>query len=334
MELLIFSDSSQAQTYINSFNRNKFFSVPEYYPLNEFKKRVNLAEVKAIPALVYLDRSCLTEEEIDKLIKYLARKQGVYWGLIDPKNQSVDIGALFQQGGADYAGPSVMKDGISLNRLKGVQKYLREYRKVIVDNLPKKDQAEIPGGLMPVKQGWREIISGKEYTFFLIYIELDDKSDMEKKYGARNLSVALKSFRQYVESSLKPYGGRIWIWSRFGGIVLYPFSPDNTDFIYSVFRMKLFKELYDVEDSLFPNILSMRMVLYLGNLVYVKENTGQIVSDTLNSLFHLGQKYAEKGNSYITEEVFQFIPVQLKDFFVPADDFDGRRIMRMKAPGH
>lgn len=116
--------------------------------------------------------------------------------------------------------------------------------------------------------------------------------------------------------------------------MLYPFSPDSTDFIYSVFRMRLFKKLYDVEDSLFPNFLSMRMVLYVGNLVYVKENTGRVVSDTLNSLFHIGQKYAEKGNSYITEEVFQFIPVPLKTFFVPAGDFDGRRIMRMKAPGH
>ncbi|MBA7474410.1 MAG: hypothetical protein GH155_05505 [Spirochaeta sp.] len=98
--------------------------------------------------------------------------------------------------------------------------------------------------------------------------------------------------------------------------------------------MRLFKEIYDVEGSIFPNFISMRIVLHAGNLVYVKENTGQVISDTLNSLFHLGQKYAAEGNLYITEEVFQYLPVRLKDYFVPADDFDGRKIMRMKIPGY
>ena len=334
MDLLIFSDNSRAHDYFSTFRRNKFFSGPVYYSLNELKKRVNLAEIKNIPTLIYLDRSTLSEEETGSLFRFLTRKCGIYWGLIDPQNQTRDIGALFQQGGADYAGSSVIQDGISLKRLKGVQKYLQEYRKVIIDNPPDKGQAGILNNLIPVKQGWREIVPGKEYTFFLMYIEMDGKSEMEKKYGPSNLAVALNSFRDYVESSLQPYSGRLWIWSRFGGIVLFPFSPDNNGFIYSAFRMRLFKELYDVEGSLFPNFISLRIVLHAGNLVYVKENTGQVISDTLNSLFHLGQKYAEKGNLYVTEEVFQYLPVGLKDYFVPAADFDGRRIIRMKAPGH
>ncbi|MBA7514572.1 hypothetical protein ES705_06604 [subsurface metagenome] len=334
MELLIFSDNSRACDYFSPFRRNKFFSDPAYYSLNELKKRVNLAEIKNIPTLIYLDRSGLSEEETGSLSRFLSRKRGVYWGLIDPQNQTRDIGALFRQGGVDYAGSSVIQDEISLKRIKGVQKYLKEYRNVIIDNPPDKEQAAIQNDLIPVKQGWREIVPGKEYAFFLMYIELDGRSEMEKKYGASNLAVALNSFRDYVESSLRPYGGRLWIWSRFGGIVLFPFSPYSNDFIYSVYRMRLFKELYDVEASLFPTFISMRIVLHAGNLVYVKENTGQVISDTLNSLFHLGQKYAEKGNLYVTEEVFQYLPVRLKDYFVPAADFDGRRIIRMKVPGY
>jgi len=334
VDLLIFSDSSRAHDYFISFRRNKFFSGPVYYSLNELKKRVNLAEIKNIPTLIYLDRSGLSEEETGSLLRFLSRKRGIYWGLIDQQNQTRDIGALFQQGGADYAGSSVIQDGISLKRLKGVQQYLQEYRKIIIDNPPNQEQAAIQNNLIPVEQGWREIVPGKEYTFFLMYIELDGRSEMEKKYGASNLAVALNSFRDYIESSLHPYGGRLWIWSRFGGIVLFPFSPGTNDFIYSAFRMRLFKELYDVEGSLFPNFLSMRIVLHAGNLVYVKENTGRVISDTLNSLFHLGQKYAEKGNFYVTEEVFQYIPVQIKDYFVPADDFESRRMIRMKVPGY
>ncbi|HEB11040.1 MAG TPA: hypothetical protein ENI06_07480 [Spirochaetales bacterium] len=332
MDLLIFSDNSQAHDYFCSFRRNKFFTAPAYYSLNELKKRVNLAEIKNIPTLIYLDQSGLSEEETGVLFRFLDRKRGIYWGLIDPQNQTRDIGALFRQGGVDYAGSSVIQDGISLKRLKGIQKYLQEYRKVIIDSPADKEQAAIQNGLIPVKQGWREIVPGKEYTFFLMYIELDGRSEMEKKYGSSNLAVALNSFRGYVESALKPYGGRLWIWSRFGGIVLFPFSPDSNDFIYSAFRMRLFKELYDVEGSLFPNFISMRIVLHAGNLVYVKKNTGQVISDTLNSLFHLGQKYAEKGNFYVTEEVFQYLPLRIKDYFVPAADFDGRRIIRMKVP--
>jgi len=290
VELLIFSDNSRAHHYFSPLRRNKCFSSPVYYSLNELKQRVSLAEIKNIPTLIYLDRSTLSEEETTSLLRFLGRKRSIYWGLIDPQNQTRDVGALFQQGGIDYAGSSVIQDGISLKRLKGVQRYLQEYRKVIIDNPPNKEQAAIQNGLIPVKQGWREIVPGKENSFFLMYVELDGRSEMEKKYGASNLAVALNSFRDYVESSLQPYGGRLWIWSRFGGIVLFPFSPDSNDFIYSVFRMRLFKELYDVEGSLFPNFLSLRIVLHAGKLVYVKENTGQIISDTLNSLFHLVQK--------------------------------------------
>ncbi len=304
MDLLIFSDNSRANDYFSPFRRNKFFSGPVYYSLNELRKRVNLVEIKNISTLIYLDRSTLSEEETTSLFRFLGRKRSIYWGLIDPQNQTRDIGALFRQGGVDYAGSSVIQDGISLKRLKGVQEYLQEYRKEIIDNPPDKEQTAIKNDLIPVKQGWREIVPGKEYTFFLMYIELDDRSEMEKKYGARDLAVALNSFRDYVESSLQPYGGRLWIWSRFGGIVLFPFCPDSNDFIYSSFRMRLFKELYDVEGSLFPNFISLRIVLHAGNLVYVKENTGQVISDTLNSLFTWDRNMLNKAIFMLPKKSF------------------------------
>ena len=97
------------------------------------------------------------------------------------------------------------------------------------------------------------------------------------------------------------------------------------------FRMMLERNIISAEDIGFNTLLSYRIVLHICNTIYRKRgDTGDIVSDSINSIFHLGQKYAEPGNFYATQDVFSFIPKGLSDYFVPAGIYEGRKIMQMR----
>jgi len=92
------------------------------------------------------------------------------------------------------------------------------------------------------------------------------------------------------------------------------------------------RNIISAEDIGFNIPLSYRISLHIGNTVYKNRgDTGHIVSDTINSVFHIGQKYAGPGGFYVTQEIFPFIPKGLDAYFIPAGVFEGREIRRMRS---
>jgi hypothetical protein len=97
-------------------------------------------------------------------------------------------------------------------------------------------------------------------------------------------------------------------------------------------RILLSSIFYDVEESLLPGRLSFRMALSLGATVYHEHDTGRIVSDAINSIFHLGQRFTPPGQFLLTAEAYDLVPPALREFFLPSGTFEGRRILRMLRP--
>jgi hypothetical protein len=185
---------------------------------------------------------------------------------------------------------------------------------------------------VPVTRGWQDIKLGKKYTFEIMFIELDEREEMEKRYGSKNLHAALQVFRKYIERNVNAYRGKIWIWSRYGGIILFPFGVNESSSVICAFRMVMYKFLHDAEESHFPNFISFRIAAHIGSLVYQEKNKGEVVSDSLNSVFHLGQEFTEPGNCSLTEEIFRYAPEVIKSYFKQAGSFEGRTIYKMRMP--
>jgi hypothetical protein len=74
--------------------------------------------------------------------------------------------------------------------------------------------------------------------------------------------------------------------------------------------------------------------MMIGNLTYTQANVGSVVSDSLNSVFHLGQEFAKPGQFCLTDDVLRFGHPALKEYFLEAGNFEGRRILRMRIPRH
>ena len=284
MNIYIFSDSEEIKESTLKIKAGKKYEI-KYFGIKEIKKSLKTVTESCI---VYIDITALGEEK-NKTINYLSKRNNVFHGIINYKNPDIEtVPEYYFSGAIDYINKKDIENILTEKRLKQISLYLNKYRVGYVrnysnttpDNFDKKNY-------IIAENGWESIVSGNDYTFAIMFIELDGIEDMKRNYGKKNLQIALSTFRKYIEKYLEPFGGRIWMWSGFGGLILFPFNGKTCRSIISGFRIILFKYIYDVEDSLFPHFISFRIAQHLGTITYKKGNTGNIISENLNSIFHL-----------------------------------------------
>jgi len=324
VKVFIFTDNKDPEKNFNLTKNKSAFEIL-FFPYEEMRKVVkNNTE----PAIVYLDLKN-QEETYCKDIKYLLSKENIYTGVIDPGGIITDPGALFLSGITDYISGKNCSELPNEKRLKAVYEYLEQFRadftkSAVYGSVRKnKDESYITAS------NWKEIAEGREYTFSLLYIEFDDKEELVKKHNNVNLSQALAIFKSYIERHITPYNGKIWMWNDFGGIILFPYAGGKCTCVVSAFKIMLYKLLFDAEESIFPHYVSFRMAMHLGNCVYHTDETGNIISDTINSIFHLGKIFTEAGNMTITEEIMDKLPDQLKEYFRLVGKYEDRLIYKM-----
>ena len=279
--------------------------------------------------LLYLDLSAFPAAEARATLKKLLARADLLLGVIDPKQSVKDVPALFHDGAVDYLDAAAWKTGIPPRRLGRVAAYARGLRRCPED-APREAPPASAG--RPSGADLSHLTEGEEYAFSLLFIEIDGGEGLEQRFGAANLSEALASFRTYVDRSVAPFGGRTWIWSRFGGIALFPFDGRHEQAAPCGLSMILYKHLYDIEQSRFPHFVSWRMAAHLGVVPWRERATGTLVSDALNSVFHLGQQFAPAGTFIVTDEVRTLAGDPLRGFFLPAGSYEDRRIWRMRRP--
>ncbi|TFH41634.1 MAG: hypothetical protein E4G96_05110 [Chrysiogenales bacterium] len=276
-----------------------------------------------IGSMVYLDISSLAKTEAAQALKLLAKQDSCRYGIIDPRGSAVDVAELFHNGASDYIGATLLKKGVQPKRLEAIAKF--KAMESTDETQPAVKKKYTPSG-----KDWKGIIQGKEYTFCFMFVELDNKNEL-KGGGPEQFGRISSSFRSYLENIVTPFSGKIWMWMDFGGLILFPFDGKKCDAIEAAFRLMINRMLMSAELIHLDINLSYRIAMHIGNTVYkAKGNTGTIISDSINSVFHLGQKYAEPGGFYLTDEIFRFAPGGLMNHFVPAGKFEGRNIFRMK----
>ncbi|RPJ06883.1 MAG: hypothetical protein EHM28_09070 [Spirochaetaceae bacterium] len=322
MDIVIFTNS---EPFRKKLRAKGLFSLPT----SELRK--GLSQYSG-PVLVYIDLSGFSASW-EKTLAMLSKRQHIYYGVLDPKKQVKNVMELVFGGAVDYLCGTQIAHELGIKRIKKITAYLKKYRidySQTADHEKKIAAKSIE--YIPVAGGWQDIVPGTEYTFSIMFVELDDQQEMEKKYGKKNLESALEVFRRYIERNSTAFGGRLWMWSRFGGIVLFPFNAEDSTAVLCGFRLMLYKFMHDVEESFFPHFISFRIALHLGNMKYQENNTGEVISDSINSIFHIGKKFAEPGNLYVTQEIFNYAPAPIKSYFKSAGTFESRPILKMRRP--
>jgi hypothetical protein len=326
MKVLVFTRTPSAFTHLGSQKGKKALRV-DVLPMNGVRDALPSSGGEA---LVYLDLKGLGDKDRQKTLSLLEKHPDVCFGIVDPAGAVTDVAALFHAGAVDYIGKKLGTRALTARRLSKVAEYSRSVDQAS-DALDVSQDMPEPMSAAG-SDGWGEIVAGREYRFAFLFIEADDAEELKKRYEPVNLASAMETFRGFIDRMVTQHGGRLWMWSRFGGLALFPLRGGTCLAPHCGLRILLSRIFYDVEESLLPGRLSFRMALSVGSTVYQRSNTGGIVSDGINSIFHLGQRFARPGQFLLTEEVFELSPQPLRGHILPAGTFEGRRIMRMLRP--
>ena len=320
MNIFVFSSTKGIE---KSFSAKKGASV-EFAAPAEFAKKI-----KGIPAgsVVYLDASSFEKGALGKALASAVKRGGIAAGIIDPKGALDDPAALFHAGAADYIGKDILKAGVKSARFDAAASF--------AGAVECREEAQAPpAASVPVSGAdWKGVVSGREYMFCFLFVELDRVGSLKAaQFGGQGANPA-ELFRQFIETQLRGSGGKMWMWSDFGGVILFPFDGKKCPVIEPLFRLVLNRTLFSAEESLATTALSFRAAVHIGPTRFRdRGETGKIVSDSVNFIFHLGQKRAQPGCAYVTREVRDLFPAHIADFFDGDGSYEGRDLFVMKRP--
>lgn len=326
MTLYLFSDNQNTVRKFDAVERGRKFSL-SILSVSELDKYL---KKDAPDGIFYLDISKIDVAKSGKYLSALSRQKGSAYGIIDPEGKIKDVAALFHDGASDYLGKLSLQGGIDGKRISKVIAYAgRNIQTEIGSNHA---SSELDNFISSGK-GWKSVKPGNEYTFCFMFVELDLTYEWKNKSGKIHLSKVSSDFLKFIQKAVDPLSGNIWLWGEFGGIILFPFDGQSADAVIMCFKLILGRTISSVEDFNYSTPVSIRIALDIGNTVYQKRGeTGAIVSDTINFMFHLGKRFLPPGNFYLTDKVVDFIPKGMENCFRKAGKFENVNILRMLLP--
>jgi hypothetical protein len=325
VDIVLFTDKPGLEKKFDPLKRSRKYTLMRH-PRSELR-----AAVKELGrgAFLYIDLSGMKEDERERTLRFASRLRDFRYGIIDTEGVVRDVAALLHNGASDYVNGRIVGDSVTPKRIaKAVQLHPLEPPQ------PGK-KVKTRGGLTIIPSGsdWSVVRSGQEYTFGMMYIELDDQLNLKNKHSDSQIIALMESFKRFIDRSVAHLKGRIWIWNDLGGLVLFPFDGKRCDGSVVCLRLMLSQRMFSVEESGLDRLFSYRIAFHLGNTVFRnKGETGTIVSKSINTIYHLGQKYVQPGQFYITEEALNFTPEKLRGHFIPVGNYEGHDIFRMKLP--
>ena len=321
MEISVFSDSQAVNSCFAGIAKAKGFSV-KYNPLTELKKK---GEASPDETVIYADLGGLAQPAVKKNLTILASLNRVF-GIIDAKGSFDDPAVFFHAGASDYIGKALFKSGVDQARIKRVYDFGRKFFQV--QAVPAKAAVKFASPLSG--NDWKKITQGKDYTFCFMHIELDDQKEIKKRFPGAAIEEFTRKFHGFVEESVADINGKVWMWADLGGLVLVPFDGETCPAVFKGFSLMLNRRIMSFEAFDYDMLLSYRIAIHIGDTTYqTRGDTGKIVSDSVNSIHHLKQNFAQPGNMYLTEDAYRFIPAGFEKFFVKAGTYEGREIYRL-----
>jgi len=326
IDIYLFSKNNKTLSFFKKLRRSKSFSITVYNP-DKYKTILRNTDQNTF---VYFEVSSFDSSERGKAINYLKRQNRFDFGIIDPNNLVEDPADLFHYGASDYIGKSLMSDDAKPGRIRNAVNFY------VVDSA-EDDFAEVPVfedmPTMLSGHNWDNIKVGNEYTFCMLYIEIDILPEWLIKSGKAHIEEVMDSFYNHLHRTITPLNGRVWMKTDFGGLVLFPYDGSCTPIIIECIKLIMNKIIISAEEYSYSTILTYRMAMDIGNTKYLTSgNTGNIISDSVNFIFHFGKQYAEPGNFYLTGRVKEDIPPGLLDKFYSGDIFHERNIYKMELP--
>jgi hypothetical protein len=293
----------------------------------------------------YLDISGFTSAEIKKsLVQFKQICGNTHRGIIDPKGSIKDIAALFFDGASDYLGSALLKEPKDLSkRVKEVMQW-RKLAESAETSASDDENTKAFGAATFLKSGiklppasafsgWQKMETGKVMPFYLLYCSLQGKVALDSRLNDKTLTSIHKKFLSVLSSFMKEGNGLLWMNTGRDCLFLFPPRAKCAEAaIKACIGMIVSAPLFVLETFGVSIPANFIFAMHYGTVTYKPPGkTGTVVSDAVNSIFHLGAKKSEPGRLTISGELPDVsIPANLQDLFIPAGEYEGRKIWQTR----
>lgn len=289
---------------------------------------------KAPESFVYLDAEGLDTDRVLDLGSRLGEFRCLGWGVLDRGGSVDDPARLFFAGARDYVGPKPLKAAAS--RIAQQAKPTRHQARFDADRVAK---ALAAAGLIFQAEtqihshflGWDRLEEGTGVVVRFCYAALANQLELLERIGEKRLFKLREDFAAFLAPWAAECGGIVWIREGTGNLLLFPPVDEGINPVLAAFRLLLDRALVGYEVFRLETPLSFRFAFHSGRTMWRKPgSTGDVVSEDVNFIFHLGARASPDGVIVVTESAESLVPACLRDLFASGGDYEGRTLLVSK----
>jgi len=288
-----------------------------------FKKTNDSYELPEDILIGYLDqRSVDCRKECREILQSLKKKAPIPWGLLDFKRTIKDPMYLLLHGWADYLCGKNLFDWLNTERIHNILYFYHNKRAI-----PEKRESNFEGNFSG--KDWSGVKDEEEYLFGMLFIEMLPQENIEAQLSEAEIRNLRTDWESFLSEFFDPWYGYLWISNGWSNVILFPFDGKNLHVLEGVIEFHLNSPTFQFKT--YQGMIKYRQVLHIGTAPFLKRgNTANIISESLNDLFHMGMYHAKGDRLYFTEEACSFIPESLLPYLEAPVEFEGHTIHSLK----
>ena len=267
----------------------------DMYAILGLDQHITISKRKAAATLI---EECASAKREDELFKLLIELDGS-----DLMGQTVNFSEL------ETVMNALAKRGFVYDYKKRKVKRINE----VVDELP----------------NWGVLRAGKSYEMTIASIDIVGNSELINKNGLKKAEKLYFQFWNFLRRVLAVYEGRIWHWAGDGGILAFTFKNHPIRAVMFAMEIQHLLPVFNMDpDRPILDELVLRVGIDTGKIKF-DDDTGKIVSDTINYAAHLEKSFTKPGCISISDKVLKLLPEEMRSYFSKSSKFEGRNACMM-----
>ncbi|MDX9959229.1 MAG: hypothetical protein RBT68_12375 [Spirochaetia bacterium] len=274
--------------------------------------------------LVYLDLGSVPKRQREEWISGLGSTKGLHWAVIDQARIFPDPAVLFWQGAVDYIGAKPAGGIVNPDRLSAIRAYIER----LENHVPRTSHHRTHQGSFP---GWDALIEGKSYEVCALFTGVWDADGLRTRLGEQRFARFKAAVLGVVNVIIQEHSGLLWIADDQSFLALFP--PEMaSQLVISAMRVLANMRLISYEQlRLEQEVGCLFFCLRRCELPWQKPGqTGTVVSDALNYMYHLGRKFTPPCTIDLVDDLAETLEPRLKAHFHEVGNFENRPIQRFQ----
>ncbi len=272
-------------------------------------------------SVMYIDFGSLPKKAAQELVSSLGASRSVHWAVLDRSRSWSDPAALFHAGAIDYLGPEAAEGTVNPARLALIESFIERSDSRVIKSRKAHRQATLPP--------WDCLVEGKAYDMLILYLGIWDADGMRVRLGENRFTRFKSSVLNLAASLIQEHGGILWITDDRSCLALFPPEALNGLFTSCMSTLAGMRLISYEQFRLEQEVGWLSFCFQTASVPWQKPGqTGKIISDALNYIYHLGRKFLRPCVIDLVDDTITELAPRLAALLKDAGSFESRPVHR------